>query len=108
MKSKILLLSLLTFPCLATAENPNANFDASHNMTNQTKIEWRQIKEIQKGCNDESKKRGLGGFKIAVDACSFWDKGVLGDYCLIITEPNTSMAILGHEVRHCFQGAFHK
>jgi hypothetical protein len=57
---------------------------------------------------DESKKRGLGGFKITVDACSFWDKGLFGDSCTIISEIKTSMAILGHEMRHCFQGSFHK
>ena len=27
--------------------------------------------------------------------------------CEIITEKNTTMEILGHETRHCFEGQFH-
>lgn len=31
-----------------------------------------------------------------------------GDTCVIYTAQKLSLAILGHEVRHCFEGAWHK
>ena len=39
-------------------------------------------------------------------ACSIWVKEK--KLCTIITGPNTSHVILGHEIRHCFEGTFHK
>jgi hypothetical protein len=32
----------------------------------------------------------------------------LGGNCVIYTSTNTTHQILGHELRHCFQGNFHK
>lgn len=106
------MIKIITLYILLTniviAEDPNALFGTSKNITNMTTVSWRQVKDVQKACNDESLKRGLGGFDFPVEACSFWGKRLMLDVCLIITEKKTSMATLGHEIRHCFQGAFHK
>jgi hypothetical protein len=88
-------------------ENPNALFSTKKNFTNMSNITWEQADSVQKRCNQESKNRGLGGFSYSVEACSFWGKRLGFDVCHIITEKKTSMATLGHEIRHCFQGDFH-
>jgi hypothetical protein len=108
MKLKSVFLSLMLLTNLAFAEDPNAMFDTSNNIVDLSKVKWIQVNDIQRKCDSESKKRGLGGFNVAVDACAFWQAGIFSDQCLIITKTKTSMAILGHEMRHCFQGAFHK
>lgn len=38
-------------------------------------------------------------------ACAFWN--VRRKECSIITPMNTGYNYLGHELRHCFEGAFH-
>ena len=91
----------------ATAEpawrNPEAKFNAADSKTDSKQIAWRYTNNVQKECEAESQKRKLGGFGYAVDACSFWDK----NSCTIITARQTTMHILGHELRHCFHGSFH-
>lgn len=88
-------------------EDPNEIFSTKKNITNISLITWEQVKNVQTRCDQESKKRGLGGFSYSVEACSFWGKRLGFDVCHIITEKKTSMATLGHEARHCFQGDFH-
>jgi hypothetical protein len=38
-------------------------------------------------------------------ACAVWTKTT--NECKIITGPNPNHLVLGHEVRHCFEGHFH-
>ena len=105
--NKALFVLLIIFTSAATA-GPFTKFDVTKNMTNMTTITWEQVDNVQKACDTESKKRGLGGFKIQVEACSFWGKRLTLDVCHIITEKKTDLDTIGHEMRHCFQGAFHK
>lgn len=84
-------------------QNPEAKFAASKNSADTKQITWRYTNNVQKDCEAESHKRKLGGFGYAVNACSFWDR----NSCTIITAPQATMHILGHELRHCFQGSFH-
>lgn len=104
---KIITLVLFVFSTQLFANEAFERFNATKNMTNESDIEWRQVSNVQATCESESRKRGLGGFGYALDACSFWDKKLTGYKCYIITAKVTDMATLGHEVRHCFQGAFH-
>ncbi len=107
------------FPCLITAlfsmscgdahgkdkrwADVDAPFDVKDNLVSESIILWQAADNVQKACEAESRKRGLGGFAYAVEACSFWN----GSVCLIITSKKPTMRILGHETRHCFQGNFH-
>lgn len=84
-------------------QNPEAKFAASKSTADTKQVTWRYTNNVQKECEAESHKRKLGGFGYAVNACSFWDR----NSCTIITAPQATMHILGHEVRHCFQGNFH-
>ncbi len=82
-------------------------FNTRDNKLNKTTIEWVPVDNVQKACEKESHRRGLGGFGYAVEACSFWTNEITGNRCTIITAKVTNMGTLGHETRHCFQGAFH-
>lgn len=104
---KTLFVLLFTFSSVSLS-GPFTKFDATHNMTNTTLVTWEQVNNVQTACDAESKRRGLGGFKIQVEACSFWGKRLTLDVCHIITERKTDLDTLGHEMRHCFQGAYHK
>lgn len=90
-------------------ENPHQQFDMTRNMTNNTKITFVQVNNINAACDKESLSRGLGGFRQSVEACSFWKKNFFGqDTCYVMTSKTVNFHTLGHEVRHCIQGAFHK
>ena len=89
-------------------ESPYDNFSAKKNFTKKTTITWEYvIKDINKRCNEESKRLGQKGFSFNLDACSFWKENLFGNTCHIITLEKVNMWTVGHEVRHCFQGDFH-
>ena len=56
-----------------------------------------ECRAAMKGANDFSERRGV------IRACARYTSKT----CTIITGPETSHAILGHELRHCFEGRFH-
>ena len=84
-------------------DNPKKPFDTKSNYVNEVTIKWIPVDNIQSTCEQESKKRGYGGFGYGVDACSFFS----GNQCVIFTKKTTDMHTLGHETRHCFQGSWH-
>jgi hypothetical protein len=102
----ITILAALLLPPIALANdwrNPDAAFSIKPNFTNQTTVSWLVVDNVQRTCERESHKRGLGGFGYGVDACSFWNAST----CTIVTSTQPTMHQVGHEIRHCFQGAFH-
>jgi len=111
MKKAILVVTMLVATnTFAYYEDPHQQFDMTHNMTDKTTITFRQVSDVTAECHKESIKRGQGGFGYAVDACSFWDGNrVTGSgQCTIITPKTANFHTIGHEVRHCLQGNFHK
>jgi len=107
-KAMAVALVLATTSVFAYDDNPTAQFDATRNMTNQTKITWKAVSNVQAECNKESKRLAGRDFGYAVQACSFWEKENGQDTCTIITGKHTSMHSIGHEMRHCFQGNWHE
>lgn len=105
----MLALALLSSTAMAYESYDNAEvpFDAAHNMTGQTTITWRTVDNVQKECEAESRRRGFNGFGYPLAACS-WQNHERGEECLIITSKHPNMHTLGHEMRHCFQGEWHK
>jgi hypothetical protein len=94
-------------PAVARDE-ANIPFSTLANNRNKMTIEWLVSTNVQRDCEKESHRRGFGGFGIALQACSFWTyDSIGGGNCTIITSKVTTMGTLGHETRHCFQGAFH-
>jgi len=71
---------------------------------NKTTVEVVAVDNVQKYCELESIKRGNGGFRgVPMQACSFWTHST----CYIVVPKMTNNDMLGHELRHCFQGNFH-
>jgi len=104
-KNFIAFIAIITFVTSVSAENwrdPESRFNATAKRDKST-ITWQLTDNVQKTCEAESRRRGLGGFGFGVDACSFWD----GDSCIIITGRTTTLHEIGHEMRHCFQGNYH-
>jgi hypothetical protein len=105
MKNIVAFLAIISFATSVFAENwrdPESRFDATSKRDKST-ITWQLTDNVQKTCEAESRRRGLGGFGYSVDACSFWE----GDSCIIITARIATLHEIGHEMRHCFQGNYH-
>jgi hypothetical protein len=103
-KSKILIVLLTVSNLGYSADDPKEIFDTNANLVEKTSITWRTVDDVQTECEKESRSRGYGGFGFSIQACSFFDKTT----CTIITSKKTTMHTIGHEVRHCFQGNWHK
>ncbi len=87
-------------------DNPTAPFDAQVGRIYDKPIiiEWRLADNIVQACNKASKEFGNSGFGgQQMQACAFW----WGDRCVIITKKKPTMHSVGHEIRHCFYGAWH-
>jgi len=105
----LVALMLVTTNSFAYHEDPHQQFDMTSNMTNNVTISFIQTKNVQATCDLESRKRGGKGFGMSVEACSFWDRTMSGpDSCVIVTSTTANFHTIGHEVRHCIQGNFHK
>jgi hypothetical protein len=102
------ILLMLTFITSAYAESPYDKFSTADNYTNKVTVEWQSADDIQTACNKQRTDNGEQPYTYAVQACSIWYANGQKSTCTIITSKNVSMWSIGHEIRHCFQGAFHK
>lgn len=107
MKKLIFVLLL----CLGTAHAkdspymaPTESFDATKLDADTKSITWLRVDDVEKGCADYASKVKLPT-KIYknIQACSFWTKST----CTIITSKKPNTDNVGHEIRHCYQGAWH-
>ena len=106
----ILATVLFSFNAYAysTTENPHQVFNVSNTNSNEITVSIIASDNVQKTCDAESKNRGYGNFKYSVEACSFWSASKRGNKCTIVLPRNTNFHTIGHEMRHCMQGDFHK
>ena len=105
-KALAVLMMVLATNAFAYYEDPHQQFDMTHNESNDTRIKFVQAANVTQACDAESKRRGLGGIPYAVDACSFYN-GAKTE-CMIITPLTANFHTIGHEIRHCLQGHWHK
>lgn len=110
MKNVLLALVLVCTSAFAFAskENPHEEFSMSKNFSNEIALTIIPSDNVQATCDSISRKRGHGGFKYAVEACSFWDSSRFGNKCTIVLPKNTNYHTIGHEMRHCLHGDYHK
>ncbi len=102
-----LFVALNAFAYTST-ENPHQVFNISKVNSNEIKVTIIASDNVRATCDAESKSRGYGGFKYAVEACSFWSGSKRGNSCTIVLPTNTNFHTIGHEFRHCLQGDYHK
>ena len=86
-------------------DHPSKPFDSTSKDKTSVKVEWISVDDVRKACSEVSQKRGYGPINFSIEACSFNYR--LTNTCVIYTKKMTTMHTLGHEMRHCFQGAWH-
>jgi len=109
MKSALAVL-LLVATTHVSAETALDMFSTKENYTPKSIVTWVQVDNVNQACEKESRRRGFGGFALNMEACSFWDadKKTGEPICYVITARKVNYWQLGHEIRHCFQGPWHK
>lgn len=106
MRTVLAFLLLFSGTVFAYTDDPHQQFSMTNNETNSFKVTFRQTDDIEKACSAESRNRGFDGFPYKVNACSFWNHNYTE--CVVITKKTASLQTLGHEIRHCLQGNYHK
>lgn len=91
-----------------SSENPHENFSIAKLNSEKIEITFITTKNVRAVCDAESKKRGHGGFSYTVEACSFFSSSSYNNTCTIVLPIVTNFHTIGHEVRHCMQGNYHK
>lgn len=103
---KIFLLSILLTGCSSYILHPREykEFIAKPNHQRVSKnptVKWIVLDDATPHC---SRLSGIPMHNnLAPIACATWSN----DICTIYTSKKTSHMVLGHELRHCFEGYFH-
>jgi hypothetical protein len=99
MKKLSLIITLLFLSSMASAQSYNIQFQAQPNLPEKI-IRWVVVENVSAVC--QNKIPALSGQRIL--ACSEYNNRT----CTIYTGLVTDMAIVGHEIRHCFEGQWHR
>ena len=78
--------------------------DASERQMNQIKMTCEVREDAAEFCKQQQSDKGVS-VQGAHIACAVWS--VPKQECRIITGSLVSHVVLGHELRHCFEGHFH-
>jgi len=104
------LISLLFLHMLAygeVVETPYDMFSLENSQAKTALISIKVVKNIEETCKKLGSKRAHQLTSKNVEACSTWSLYGGQSTCIIYTAKDIDFWILGHEVRHCFQGNFH-
>jgi hypothetical protein len=79
---------------------------AQYRIMNQVRINWEVREDVAHFCAHAKSMSREQSYLTPPMACAIWD--ILETECTVVTGPLTSHVALGHELRHCFEGHFHK
>jgi hypothetical protein len=79
---------------------------ANYRIMNQVRINWEVRDDVAHFCAHSKSMGREQSYLTPPMACAIWD--ILKAECTVVTGPVTSHVALGHEVRHCFEGHFHR
>jgi hemolysin-activating ACP:hemolysin acyltransferase len=96
MKYLIAFLLSVSLPALSAPQH-NITFEAKENLP-EVSVRWAVVDNVDEVCRFYGVQTHRN-----IAACSIYD----GKKCLIITARRLDMAVLGHELRHCFEGRWH-
>ena len=107
---KLLILFMLSIPLVAVAQDrryasrtsADEAFVANPKETPSV-IRWVVVPDPDAECRSQQGDFSRDSGRGKIRACAKWTSKT----CTIYTAPETSHAILGHELRHCFEGKFH-
>jgi hypothetical protein len=106
MKTRIfaaLALAVLASGCSMTMQIPEEQAFTPAPKVQGIAVHWIAADNPTAECKRQFPK--ALGFHPFVPACAGWDYNKM--VCVIVTGKTATHQILGHEVRHCFEGAFH-
>ena len=95
------VLLFLTGCTTIVSDTPFEALSAEARLTNRTTVIWETVDDVDAIC----KKLNA---TITKDSTVYGCAQPTKNYCKIYTGKTTTMPILGHEFRHCFEGNFHK
>lgn len=93
--------------CYTVAHTEYENFAAQsveQRIMNDIQLSWVIRSDASEICAKLSNKSQASNASAPI-ACAVWT--VVKKHCTIITTPNPNHVVLGHELRHCFEGQFH-
>lgn len=73
---------------------------------NDVKVRWEVRGDVATVCGRAAKLSTTQAWMTPPLACAMWN--VSSKECVIITGKKVSHVELGHELRHCFEGNFHR
>lgn len=73
---------------------------------NDVKVRWEVRENVAEVCGRAAKLSATQAWMTPPLACAMWN--VASKECVIITGKKVSHVELGHELRHCFEGNFHR
>ena len=79
---------------------------AQHRIMNQVRINWEVRDDVAHVCAHAYSMGRQQAYLTPPVACAIWD--ILKAECTVVTGPLTSHVALGHELRHCFEGHYHR
>lgn len=79
---------------------------AQARLMNDVKVRWEVRENVSEVCGRAAKLSPAQAWMTPPLACAMWN--VASKECVIITGKKVSHVELGHELRHCFEGNFHR
>jgi hypothetical protein len=103
----VMIVLLFLSGCTQIESSEYAQFtplDEKKRTMNRVKLTWEVRADAVSYCQrvQQDYQRDAA---LTVAACSIWSRST--NECTIVTGPNPDHVVLGHEVRHCFEGHFH-
>jgi hypothetical protein len=103
----MLCLAMVLTGCAAIGEAEYKAFTpmpSDARLMNQVKLTWEVRADVGDYCLQvQNNQASLNPVKPL--ACAIWVAA--SQECKVVTGPNPNHVVLGHEVRHCFEGHFH-
>lgn len=79
---------------------------SNYRIMNQLRISWEVREDVAHFCSHAKSMGRDQSYLTPPMACAIWD--IVKAECTVVTGPVTSHVALGHELRHCFEGHFHR
>ena len=79
---------------------------AEKRLMNEVRIRWEVREDVVEVCAKAIQMGKEQAYLTPPVACAIWHAAQ--KECTVITGPSTTHVALGHEIRHCFEGRFHR
>lgn len=103
----VCLVGVVLTGCAVVSQTEYKEFTpmpANARVMNHVKLTWEVRDDVGDFCR-KAQSNGVQLQTVQPIACAVWVKAT--NECKVVTGPNPNHLVLGHEVRHCFEGHFH-